>query len=65
VEPHSGRHIQVAVRLRVLSDVPERHATGDYQQPALTRVQGPGKRVPGGQGTAIVPAAVLRGVRHT
>lgn len=65
VEPHLGRHIQVAVRLRVLPDVPERHATGDHQQPALARVQGPGQRVPGGQGAVVLPVAVLRRVRHT
>lgn len=65
VEPHRGRHIQVAVRLRVLPDVPERHAAGDHQQPALAGVQGPGQRVPGGQGAVVVPVAVLRGVRHT
>lgn len=65
VESHRGRHIQVAVRVRVLPDVPERHATGDHQQPALARVQGHGQRVPGGQGAAVVPAAVLRSVRYT
>lgn len=65
MESHLGRRVQVAVRVRVLLDVPERHAAGDHQQPAFARVQRPGQRVSGGQGTAVVPVAVLRGVRHT
>lgn len=65
VESHTGRCVQVVVRLRVLPDVPERHATGDHQQFALARVQGPGERVPRGQGAVVVPVAVLRGVRYT
>jgi len=65
VEPHRGWRFQVTVRLRLLPDVPERHAAGDHQQPALARVQGHGQRVLGGQGAAFVSVTVLRGVRHT
>lgn len=31
LEPHRGRGVQVAVRLDLLPDVPERHAAGDHE----------------------------------
>lgn len=63
LESHRRGRVQVALRLDLLSDLPERHATGDHQQPALGRFQRSGEFLPGHQSCALVPVAVLRGLR--
>ncbi|KAL1473307.1 hypothetical protein MTO96_003857 [Rhipicephalus appendiculatus] len=60
LEPHRGRCLQGAVRLRLLPHVRRGDSGGDHQQPAHQGFQNRRQPDPGRQGAILLPAALLR-----
>ncbi|CAA9993316.1 unnamed protein product [Nesidiocoris tenuis] len=63
LEPHRRRSFQEHLRLRLLSDLPERHAAGHHEQFIVAQPQGDRQSIPGHQGHTLISLALLRGLR--